>query len=172
MAGADEATDKSLTGAGPNKDAPLIDRVVGFAGTYTDNTVPIGTLVQVRRDDKYRFLGANFTGTPKVKWHCAYYITKETPKSPSNPDTNTPFKGFALVPEGGNADLPEEDPNSIEYDKLMDKNVDDNVAVANDVPPWGGKIFGFTTENLDPGKPDVPLEDYNDSAIDELKAQA
>ena len=170
VAGADQATDTSLTGAGGNNNS-VIDRVVGFGGTYTDNTVPIGPLVQVRRDDQYRFLGANFKGTIKVRWHCAYYITKDTPRLPSNPDPKNIFPGtFTLAPEGGDPDHPAEDPDTVEYDQLLDKNVDDNVAVANGVPAWGGNMFGFTTESLAPGNPDVPLEDYNDSAIDELKA--
>src|SRR5271170_243378 len=98
VAGADMAGDATLTGPGGTKGAS-IDRVVGFAGIYPDNQVPLGPIVQVRRDDAYRLLGASLNGDEKVVWHCAYYITKDTPKQPTTPAKSS-LDNFQLLPEG------------------------------------------------------------------------
>lgn len=50
-AGACNATDDQLSGP-VEKGKDPIDRVVGFAGTYVDNKIPIGIVTPVRRDDR------------------------------------------------------------------------------------------------------------------------
>ena len=172
MAGADTASDNSLTGAGGN-DKSSVDRVVGFAGTYTDNKVPIGPLVQVRRDDQYRLVGASYTDKVQLKWHLAYYITKDTPKVPSAAIKPVAFDGgFTLGAEGGDPDHSTKELDTDAYDQLLDQNVADTVPVVEGGSAWGGLMFGFTTANVDPLGPDDALKPYNDSAIDELNPQA
>lgn len=114
--GADKAGNATLTGPGGTGGAD-IDRVVGFAGVYPDNNIPLGPIVQVRRDDSYRLLGASYNqkDLPKVQWRCAYYITKETPKQPT-PPAPVPvaasakagnFTGsMSLIADEGNPDQP------------------------------------------------------------------
>ncbi len=72
-AGADKASEELLTGQSKNG---LIDRVVGFAGSYTDNAIPFGPVVQGRRDDRYRVMdgGVDKKMGDNVVWRCAYYI--------------------------------------------------------------------------------------------------
>lgn len=143
-----------------------IDRVVGFAGIYPDNTVPLGPVVQVRRDDSYRWMGGNLNGPgPKVGWYCAYYITKDTPKQVTTPATNSAGV-FTLVPEGS----PDE---GYSYDQMLDDNLGDEISVTKDGESWGGNLFGFDLQ-LDETQPedDTPLEAYNDSALDDLKGGA
>lgn len=103
MAGADKAGDATLTGPGGIGGAS-VDRVVGFAGTYPDNNIPLGPIVQVRRDDAYRRLQASLNGPTKLVWHCAYYITKDTPNQPTTIPGGPSRAG--LVPEEGNPDEP------------------------------------------------------------------
>ena len=183
VAGADKADDATLTGPGGFGGAQ-VDRVVGFAGIYPDNTIPLGPIVQVRRDDAYRRLGASLNGSVKVAWHCAYYITKDTPKQPT-PAKSPLSGGFNLLPdEGGNPDeapagqpgevIPDQS-NSGEqggetYDQLLDKNVEDDVAVAPGQESWGGMVFGFTIDAPDSDQNDqTAFQPYDDSALNELK---
>jgi hypothetical protein len=162
-----------------------IDRVVGFAGIYPDNKVPLGPIVQVRRDDFYRVLGKSLND-PKLQlaWHCAYYITKDTPKAAApdpKKDGNNPLKdGLFLDGPAGNPDeappadngtQPAEErqdkPETTAYDAMMDENIADDVATVPDAVPYGGYLFGFTTEKLDQGTPEA-LAPFKNSAIDDL----
>jgi hypothetical protein len=174
--GADRAGNATLTGPGGNGGAE-IDRVVGFAGVFPDNTIPLGPIVQIRRDDAYRLLGASYNqpNLPKVQWRCAYYITKETPKQPTPPVKVGGFSTMTLMGEGN----PDEPPSAVGqggdsplgYDQLMDQNLDDNVCVAGK-ETWGGMVFGFEfadTVKPTPEDDTTALAPYSDSAIEELE---
>jgi hypothetical protein len=125
---------------------------VWFAGIYPDNNIPLGPVVQVRRDDSYRVLGKSLNDkTLQLAWHCAYYITKDMPKVPSAP---TPYsKGpvdFHLeAPTGSPDEAPPADNGTgpaperqdgaeiTEYDdKMMDASVANDVATVPGAEPY------------------------------------
>ena len=167
VAGAGSASDAALTGPG-GAGGSNIDRVVGFAGVYPDNRVPYGPVLQVRRDNAYRRLGASLRGPVKVAWHCAYYITKATPVEPTphaKNATNGSPNSYRHVSNGKSAQ------GSPDYDQILDQNVDNEVSVGFDGVPWGGMVFGFvladTIPRSDPND-DTGLEPYDYSAIQEL----
>ena len=116
VAGAGSASDAALTGPG-GAGGSNIDRVVGFAGVYPDNRVPYGPVLQVRRDNAYRRLGASLRGPVKVAWHCAYYITKATPVEPTphaKNATNGSPNSYRHVSNGKSAQ------GSPDYDQILD----------------------------------------------------
>jgi hypothetical protein len=198
VAGADKATDTTLNGQGGTK-GETIDRVVGFAGVYPDNNIPLGPIVQVRRDDQYRRLAADLNrvnGAAQVAWHCAYYITKDTPKQPTTPANNS-FSTWSLgegtdgspdqaaatnqastTDQTSTADQTsataqttgEEPPKT--YDQVMDQNLGDDVPTAEGQAPWGGMVFGFTWDaTAEDSLPSDILKPYNDSAIKDLQGE-
>jgi hypothetical protein len=76
-----------------------------------------------------------------VAWHLAYYISRDTPPKPS----------VEIIPRSffaDNAGTTEEehprDAETNEYDKLMDGNVPDDVAIDDNQAPWGGNTFSGT----------------------------
>lgn len=140
-----------------------------------DNTIPIGLIVQVRRDDRYRCLARS---TQKgFSYFCAYYISKDTPKGPSG------FTGgFPLAQDdAGSLDQPpstdqpatngdSDDDSKLNYDQMMDKNIEDNVQFAPGAT-WEGNTFSFDATQLDAGNDqDDPLSfAFSGSALDDLK---
>jgi hypothetical protein len=152
--GADKANSQVLN---TTKDAQAneIDRVVGFAGSYTSADAKFGALAQVRRDDQFRVLGVS---DDKAKaWFCAYYITKDTPKQSTSAPPAFKFPGITLADEQEN-ELEEEVVEVKEYDKLLDENVDNEATGGVDgIPTWGGQVL-FDVSALDP-----PSEDQNQS---------
>lgn len=164
VAGADLASPSTLTGpAAP--DGSSIDRIVGFAGIYPDNRVPYGPIVQVRRDDAYRRLGASLKGDVQVAWHCAYYITKDTPKMPTPHVRNMTNGDHVRGVNGKGAE------KKSSYDQFLGQTVDDEVVVGSNGRPWGGMVFGFTLSDTIPRadpRDDSALEPYDYSAIMEL----
>ena len=168
MAGADKADDDELTAS--SKGAKM-DRVVGFAGSYLDPSVPVGPLVQVRRDDAYRFMGASLDGPVKVVWRCAYYITKDTPTQPTT-SAKAQFPGLFSLQDGmaspGESTSPDQpaptdqasaghgSEGTKSYDEVMDDNVGDNATGGANVEPWGGMVFGFNLDVKDSTPDDDP----------------
>ncbi|KAF3038177.1 hypothetical protein E8E12_008260 [Didymella heteroderae] len=154
VAGADQISDQTLTAQIGNQ-GPTVDQVVGFAGVYPNSAIPLGPVVQ----------------TGQGCWYYAYYITKETPKAPTNgkPLPNVANVASAFDDNAGLDNPPTEDTTNLTYDQAMDQNLGDDVIVGAD--SWGGQVFGF---NIDPeievSKEDAPLGTYNDSALKELEA--
>ena len=186
-AGADLASNASLNTVGQSS----TDRVVGFAGAYPDVTVPMGPIVQVRRDDSYRFLGGSFTGTEKFQYRCAYYITTDTPPQPSgaNPNTIVPKLFAAVQDESGSPDAPPDsqpepigdpvpDSSNISeadveqaaegYENLMNDNLTDNIEVGG--VAWGGEIAAPIALNATDDGPEA-LESASGSIL-EILAEA
>lgn len=164
VAGADTASNASLTTPPPPPPGvvttpsamPQIDRVVGFAGCYPDVKIPLGPVVQVRRDDQYRQLGIDLNSTPQVVWRCAYYITKETPIASTSPKKELPKGGATL--EAGDEPEPHTLEDDFQYEKLMDTNLDNEVPIVEGAEPWGGQVFGF---DLDPNIPPGDVDDVS-----------
>jgi len=149
--GAESASNGALDGHG-KKDDPkaFVDRPIGFGASYEAST-PIGPIVQVRRDDLYRVVGAWMPppGQGKgVAWHLAYYISKDTPAKPSADITPEPFHLDADQSTSGEHPR---DSETNEYDRLMDGNVEDDVQAVEGEGAWGGNAFSgvdaFTADN-------------------------
>lgn len=162
MAGANTASNDSLNA---NLGGHVVDRVVGFAASYADPAIPIGPIVQVRRDDTYRLLGASVQSGLKVAWRLAYYITKATPRTNTShsglPAPLSRISSFADTDrergpdEPGPEDAPlNHDKDSDAYDQLLDQNVADDVAVVEGGDSWGGQLYSISSTFDIPLTPD------------------
>lgn len=178
VADADKISDATLTGPGAQggDKSPPIDRVVGFAGVYPDNNIPLGPVVQVRRDDSYRQMGADFRQDrgDKVIWRCAYYITMATPTAATSP-TLVPnkFNGFTsgqkqgLVAEGLGPDEPPPADDTAPADGAVNT---DGAATMSDAPLTngttadGGAVNGGTA--TDGATIEEPLQINYDQLMD------